>query len=422
MPPVVEELPNGLRVVTERFPHAKSVALGLWLIQGSRDEAESEGGMTHFCEHLLFKGTSNRHWREIATAINLMGGQFNAVTCTDWVKVYGHVIRKDLGDALTLIAEMFTDSLFPAEEVERERNVILEEIAMYEDIPDDLCQETFQQALMLPHPVGRPVIGTVESVGSFSRDRLANYWTRNLNPARMVLSIAGDLDEAECLRLATERLGHLTRGPIPASPLPPSAGASGQAVLNRDLEQINFAFGVLGPSRQSPDRFAWAAYDGILGSGMGSRLFDEVREKRGLAYGIGSSLNPLDHTGFLTISGSTRPESAALAIRVCLDEVAKLADSGPTGAEMETSIRQLERSHLLGMESLGLRTSLNGERLVHGIPYATSEEVVDRLHAITREEVVAAARQVQTSGPPAVCVVGPVRKAKGLKALLETLR
>jgi len=399
----------------------RSVAVGLWLIAGSRDEAPHEGGMTHFCEHLLFKGTPSRHWREIATAISLMGGQFNAVTCTDWVKVYGHVIRKDLPDALSLIADMFTRSAFPNEEVERERSVILEEIAMYEDIPDDLCQETFQQALMLPHPVGRPVIGTTDSVGGFTRDALAEYWQRHLNPASMILSIAGDVEEAECFRLAEQALGWLTPKPSNTRVEPPVKGAAGRAILSRPIEQINFAFGCVGPSRQSEDRWAWAAYDTILGAGMGSRLFDEVREKRGLAYGISSAINAMDHAGFLSIAGSTRPDTAALALQVCDEEVRKLAHDGLRPKELDTAIRQLERSHLLGMESLGLRNSLNGERLLHGIPYMTSDEVVARLHSITEAEVLAVAQQVVRSWPPAVCIVGPVRKAKGLQKTIDAM-
>lgn len=421
MTPRIETLANGLRIVTEVQQHARSTALGLWLVQGSRHEAESEAGMTHFCEHLLFKGTGDLHWRDIARRINIMGGHFNAVTCPDWVKVYGHVIRKDLPDALRLLAAMMTRSAFPAPEVERERNVILEEIAMYEDMPDDLCQEHFTRALMLPHPLGRPVIGSEQSVASFSRDMLADYWSRVLNPADMILSVAGDFDHDEVVRLAEEELGRLTPRAFSKTGLEPLLTHPRHSLLDRELEQVNFSFGFAGPSCQSPDRFIWAVYDTILGGGMGSRLFDEVREKRGLAYGIGSSINALDRAGYISVGGSTRPESAALALDVCMEEIAKLAAEGPNESELATAIQLIERSITIGQDSLGGRASTNGERLVYGIDYLSMEEVLERYASITPDDVQRVARQVLNAGPPAVCLVGPLEEAKGIEETLARM-
>jgi len=403
-----------MRIVLEPVASASTAAAGLWLAQGSRHEAPGENGMTHFAEHLLFKGTRRRHWAEIARAINLFGGHFNACTSSDWVKVYGTVIRRDLPEALDLLAEMFLDSTFPASEVTREREVILEEIAQYEDVPEDLCYEHYTQALLLPHPLGRPVIGTEELVSGFSAGALADYWNRVVTPRRMILSVAGAIDEAAVLEQAKRLFGGLTGGEPGQHGLDPVEGRRRRAMLDRDLEQVNFCLGVTGPKRQQEERFAWGIYDTILGGGMGSRLFDEVRERRGLAYSIGSSVTALHEAGYLTISGSTRPETAATAIEVCLEEVRKLAETGPTAEELATAKQQIERSHLLSLESLGLRTMVNGERELYATGHLTTEEVLARVAAVTPDEVTAIAREVVDFGEPALCLVGPVGKAKGV--------
>lgn len=415
MNPVVHALPNGFRVVAEHIPHANSVALGLWLMQGSRHEADDENGMTHFAEHLLFKGTPSRHWKEIAREINMLGGHFNACTSADWVKVYGSVISRDVAEALHLIADMMLRSHFPDEEVERERGVIIEEIAQYDDVPEDLCYERFTQALLLPHPVGRPVIGTEPLVEGFSRAALHEYWRRVLAPSRMILSAAGNFDEAALLALCQEEFGALDQPAGQQNGLQPVTGRHEHVAIDRDLEQISFAFGVTGPRRRQEERFAWALYDTILGGGMGSRLFDEVREKRGLAYSIGSSINAMHEAGYLMVSGSTRPETAALAMEICLREIQKIAADGPTERELVTAKQQLERSHLLSVESPGVRAGINGERELYGLPHQSSAEVLRLLDAVTLDEVRAVGRGVADYGAPSVCVVGPIKKAMGLE-------
>lgn len=413
--PTIHTLPNRFRVVAEHVPHVNSVSAGLWLAQGSRHEGALENGMTHFSEHLLFKGTPGRHWQQIAREINQLGGHFNAVTSTDWVKVYGHVISRDLPQTLRLMADMFLDSTFPEVEVKREREVILEEIAQYEDIPEDLCYELFTQALLLPHPVGRPVIGSAELVSSFTRTQLHEYWLSRLAPERMILSLVGNFEEPATLALVEELFGGLN---LPAQPLLGMDAAPGKResiALERDLEQVNFCFGVTGPKRGQDDRFAWSVYDTILGGGMGSRLFDEVRERRGLAYSIGSSINTMHEAGYMMVSGSTRPETADMAVQICREEIRKLADAGPEGHELDTARQQLERSHLLSIESLGLRASINGERALYGLPFLTTDELLRRIASVTKEDVQTIAREVEDFGEPAMCVVGPLKKSKKAK-------
>lgn len=412
-------LQNGVKLLMEKVDTARTASLSLWLGHGSRHEDEGQGGMTHFSEHLLFKGTATRAWKEISRISNELGGQFNAGTSTDWIKLYANVVGRDLPEAMGLLSEMFLQSTFPETEVERERSVILEEIAMYEDNPEDQCFEHFTQALLLPHPLGRPILGPEDLVESYTRSELLDYWQGALLPERMMISVAGDIDIDAFVELAEKHFGSLPprKSEQPGMTAPP--GAHNRALIDRDLEQVNFCFGTTGPVAGQPDRFAWSLYDTILGGGMGSRLFDEVRERRGLAYSIGSSLAAMHHSGYLMISGSTRAENAVEAVSICIEELRKLADTGPTGEEMETAKRQLERSHLLAMESLGVRVSVNAERELYGMEHMTSEQVVDRLYSVTTEEVTAIAKQVVSYGLPAACLVGPMKKVKGLDAVFE---
>ncbi len=416
--PVVQTLENGIRLVTQKMESARSVSLGVWLAQGSRDEAPRENGMTHFAEHMLFKGTGRSHWRDISRRMNILGGSFNACTSAEWVKLYGRVISRDLTPAMDLVEEMFLDSTFPEEEITREREVILEEIAMYEDVPEDLCFELYTQALLLPHPIGRPVIGTEELVSSFSADELRDYWKRVNVGDRMIISICGAFDDEELLALCRrfER--------IPASSgerqhgIGKAEGNNQVVVVDRDLEQVNFCLGMLGPTRHGDQRFAWALYDTILGGGMGSRLFDEVREKRGLAYSIGSSTTPMRDIGYLTISGSTRPDTATTAIKICLEEIEKLAAEGPADHEMDTARQQLERGHLLASESNGVMANINGEREIYGMTHLTPDEVLEKIAAVTSDDVQAVAKIITAYGKPAACLVGPLGDVPGIEEIL----
>ncbi|MCC6548009.1 insulinase family protein [Candidatus Sumerlaeota bacterium] len=419
--PKIHTLSNGLRVVCEARPHTQSVSFGICLAQGSRHEEDLQNGMTHFAEHLLFKGTPTHHWKEIASQTNLLGGHFNASTGADCVKLYGSVISRDLPDAFALLAGMFVQSHFPAEEVERERSVIIEEIAQYDDVPEDLCYERFTQALLLPHPVGRPVIGTAELVGGYSRDGLLDYWQKVLVPSRVIISAVGAFDESALLRDVEKFFGELRNTGADQQGLSFVDGGHGAVALDRDIEQVNFAFGVTGPDRHNPQRYAWSLYDTILGGGMGSRLFDEIREKRGLAYSIGSSINALYRCGYLMVSGSTRPETAAEAIEIGMDELRKLAADGPTASELNIAKRQLERSILLSLESNGVRAGVNGDRELYNMPHQTPEEVIALLEAVTIGEVQDVAREVVNFGQPAACLVGPLEQSPGLQGVLGGL-
>ncbi len=410
-------LDNGVRLLTQQVPYAKSVSIGVWLYQGSRHEFENEGGLTHFAEHMIFKGTESRHWEDIARETNLLGGNVNACTSTDWVKLYARVIRKDLPDTLALFSDMLLSSSFPESEVSREREVIQEEIAQYEDIPEDLSFENYTQALWLPHSIGRPVLGREEQVASYTRDHLESFWKKSLVPSRIVISATGDLSHDEILKLVNKHYGKLSANEQPQNGLDPVIGSHKHIYLDRDLEQVSFCLGVTGPKREAENRFAWAFYDMVLGGGMGSRLFDEVRERRGLAYAIGSSIATMKDAGYLSISGSTRPEYATEALSVCIDQIEKLAKEGPTDREMEVAHRQIERTQILAYESLGFINTINAERELYRSEVLTPEEILERLAAVTRADVHAIAKEVVDYGEPASCCVGPLEKSSNIQSL-----
>lgn len=411
--PLIHHLSNGVRIVMENVPGRRSVSSSITLSQGSRHETAEQNGMTHFCEHLVFKGTEQLHWKDISQRINQLGGQFNASTSTDNLKLYAMVIENDLGETLSLLSEMLLNSTFPDQEVVRERQVILEEIAMYDDMPEDLCFEHFSQALLLPHPIGRPVIGDTELVEGFQTQALRDYWQKSLAPERILISLAGSFDIDQTIAHCEKLFGGLSTKPSPQGGLDPLTGNSKKVILERDLEQVNFCFGVTGPTKRCEDRFAWVVYDAILGGGMGSRLFDEVREKKGLAYSIGSSLSTMHEAGYLMVSGSTRPEFAEAAIEICHHEINDLAQNGPKDEELETIKAQLARTHILSTESLNVRCSANGDRELYGLPHMTEEEVAEKLRKVSKDDITQIAQKVTAFGTPAMCLVGPVEEEKG---------
>lgn len=410
-PPEIVTLDNGFRIVLEPLAHTRTCAVALYVDYGSRDEQEHENGMTHFCEHLLFKGTSTMDWQRIARALNELGGRSNAWTSVDMVKLYASVIDSDVETAIDLLGAMMLDSTFPESEVERERGVILEEIAATEDNPEDLCFEEFTKALLLPHPVGRPIIGSPALVEGFTREALVAFWRERMAPERLLLSLAGAFDRGAVIAAARRLFGALSGPGIARRGMETMAPRSNRRLLERDLEQVNFCLGYPAPARQSRERFPWMVYDTILGGGMGSRLFDEVRERRGLAYSVGSALTSVHAGGWLTINCGTRPEHAITAMAICRDEVAKLAKDGPTASELAVARLQLERNHLLAYESLGVRCTANAERELYGLEFLDTQAVLDRLRAVTAEDVQRVARAVHDFGEPALSIVGPLEAA-----------
>ncbi len=404
------ELDNGARLLLDKRADSSSVAINFSVSKGSRHEPASHGGMTHFIEHMLFKGTPNRDLNQIAREINLQGGGMNASTSNDMVRLYTRVIAEDMPDAIDLLADMLLASSFPAKELERERGVILEEIAEYNDSPEDLCFDNFLQKLWMPHPLGRPILGTPESVSRFTHEDLNTYWQELLHPSNIIVSMAGalELDETEALLRR-----YFDRPALPSNPQPveaPAVGQPGRVVVNRDLEQVQFCLGCEAIKRTDPRRFAFVLLDLILGGGMGSRLFNEVREKRGLAYTIASNGHLTPTEGYQMIYGATTESNIDEVLDLCREQIALIATEAPTEEELETAKRQAIRSFLLSLESNMFHSARNCERELCDEYWLTDEEIVSRVRAVTGEELRALAEGMYAEREFTLSLVGPLEE------------
>lgn len=399
-------LASGLRVVTESLPHLRSVTVGAWVGSGGRDERAGEWGASHFLEHLLFKGTEERGAREIASAVESVGGEMNAFTTHEQTVFYVRVPDEHLELALDILADVLWRPAFRADEVESERQVILEEIAMRDDTPDDLVHDVFHGALFPHHPLGREVIGSNESIAGMARDAIAGYHRTHYRPANVVLAAAGNLTHERVVALCESRFP-AGDGDRPEREHGPPASAVPVAVVTRDTEQDHVVVGVRAFPALDPDRYALIVLNQALGGGMSSRLFQEIREQRGLAYSVYSYRAAYDDAGLLAVYAGTAPERVHETLE-CVDrELARLARDGLPAEEVEAA-----KGHLVGSLSMSLETSASRMRrigrseLVEGeVP--TLAEVVARVAAVTVDDVRRVVDRMLGEGGRTLAVVGP---------------
>jgi predicted Zn-dependent peptidase len=405
-------LPGGLRIVTEAMPTVRSVTVGIWVGVGSRDEAPSLAGASHYLEHLLFKGTRRRDAMTISAAIDAVGGEMNAFTSKEYTCFYARVLDSDLPLAVDMVCDLVTSSVIKAADVESERGVILEEIAMHEDDPTDMVHDQFAQVLFGTGPLGRPVLGSVESIESIGRSAIAGYYRRRYRPEDMVVAVAGNIDHASVVRLV--RAAFVTAGmadgeATPAGPrlgVQRAPGLGGVRVVRRTTEQANVVLGTPGMRRGDDRRFALGVLNAALGGGMSSRLFQEVREKRGLAYSVYSYHAQYADTGLFGIYAGCVPRKVDDVLAICREEVEKVTAHGITAEELERGKGQLRGSLVLGLEDTGSRMSRIGKaELVYG-DLLSVDTLIERINAVTLDEVSEVAADVLTA-TPTLAVVGP---------------
>ncbi len=407
-------LPGGLRVVTETLPAVRSVAFGIWAGVGSRDEDVLHAGATHYLEHLLFKGTGRRSALDISAAMDAVGGELNAFTAKEYTCYYARVLDEDLPLAIDVLCDMVTGSLLAPRDVDAERGVILEEIAMNEDDPADLVHEAFAARLFGDTPLGRPILGTVESINSIGRDRIAEHYRARYTPDNLVVAAAGSLDHDRVVELTRAAFGSLLSGD--AAPVPPrlsgpagaagAAGATGVRLVSRPVEQANLVLGCAGLARTDPRRFALGVLNAALGGGMSSRLFQEVREKRGLAYSVYSFSSQHADTGEWGIYAGCLPAKTEEVLAICREEIAKVIDAGLTDEELGRGKGQLRGSIVLGLEEPSSRMSRLGKSELVYPRLEPVEEILAEIEAVTHEQVRDVARLV-LGQPMALAVVGP---------------
>jgi predicted Zn-dependent peptidase len=406
-------LPGGLRILTEAVPTVRAATFGVWVGVGSRDEDASLAGATHYLEHLLFKGTERRDALEISAAIDAVGGEMNAFTAKEYTCYYARVLDTDLPLAIDVVCDMVTSSLVKDADVDNERGVILEEIAMHEDDPGDVVHDAFAAALLGDSPLGRPILGTVASIEALSRDAIAGYYHREYNQAQMVVAAAGNLDHDEVVRVVTGAFAAGDRRSVGhAKPMGPRIGevqllpSGGVRLLTRPTEQANLVLGMPGVPRTDDRRFTLGVLNAALGGGMSSRLFQEIREKRGLAYSVYSFASHYADLGMFGVYAGCLPKKVDQVLDICRAELAAVAEHGITEDELARGIGQLRGSLVLGLEDTGSRMSRLGKsELVYG-ELLSVEEILAKIGAVTLDDVRVLAGEV-LAAKPTLAVIGP---------------
>jgi len=417
-------LPGGLRVVTEYIPSVRSASVGVWVGVGSRDEGSSVAGAAHFLEHLLFKSTPTRSAVEIAQAVDAVGGELNAFTAREHTCYYAHVLDSDVDLAIDLVADVVLRGSCAVEDVELERAVVLEEIAMRDDDPEDTLGDVFLSAVFGAHPVGRPVIGSVASVSTMTRSQLHSFHIRRYTPERMVVAVAGNIDHDEVVGLVREHFGaHLTRG---RSAIPPRKGTgrvTGQPsveVVNRDAEQTHLSLGVRVPGRHWKHRWALSVLNTALGGGLSSRLFQQIRETRGLAYSVYSTVDTFSDTGALSVYAACLPERFGEVARVTTDVLETVARDGITEGECRIAKGSLSGGLVLGLEDSGSRMNRIGRSELNFGEHRSIDKTLELINEVTLEEVNAVARKLLTRQYGAA-ILGPYRTKKSLPQPLRAI-
>ncbi|NGP06196.1 insulinase family protein [Rhodococcus sp. 14C212] len=417
-------LPGGLRVVTEHVPGVRSAAVGVWVGVGSRDEQPSVAGAAHFLEHLLFKATPTRTALDIAELVDGVGGELNAFTAKEHTCFYAHVLDDDLPLAVDLVADVVLRGRCRSADVDVERQVVLEEIAMRDDDPEDLLGDAFLTALYGDHPIGRPIIGSVESIEAMTRTQLHSFHVRRYTPDRMVVAVAGNVDHDHTVELVRRAFaGHLDPATIAA---PRREGSlrlrttPTLSITDRDGEQAHLAVGVRSFGRHDPRRWALSVLNAAVGGGLSSRLFQEIREKRGLAYSVYSGVDTFADTGAFSVYAGCQPENLGEVAALVREVLADVAENGVTEAECARAKGSLRGALVLGLEDTGARMNRIGRsELSYGTHWSVTE-TLERISSVSAAEVRAVAGEL-LHRPFAAAVAGPYRRPRDLPASVRVL-
>jgi predicted Zn-dependent peptidase len=407
-------LPSGLRIVTEQMVGTRSASIGVWVNVGSRDETPALHGCSHFLEHLLFKGTPERTAMDISVALDAVGGEFNAFTTKEYTVFHARVLDEDLGTAVDVLGDMVTASTITEADVEAERDVILDEIAMHDDDPDDVVHNLFAHQAWGDTPLGRPIAGTDASITAMTRAQVHRFYRRHYTPGNMVVSVAGNVDHADVVRQVKRAFGRQGFLEGEAPPTPPAQSERARKVhpgvvrTVRPQEQVNLVLGVKGMTRTDPRRYALGVLNTALGGGTSSRMFQEVREHRGLAYSVYSFATHHADAGVVGVSVGCLPGKYDAVLETVRGELAKVAADGITEEELQRGKGQLKGGLLLGLEDSASRMSRIGKAELVYDELLTIDEVVRRIEAVTLADVATLARDLFTQ-PEMLAVVGPAK-------------
>jgi predicted Zn-dependent peptidase len=400
----ITSLPSGLVVVTDEMAQLETASLGVWVGAGSRDERPDEHGISHLLEHMAFKGTSRRSARQIAEEIEAVGGDLNAATSIETTAYYARVLRADVPLALDVLSDILTDPSFDADELRREQNVIVQEIGAAEDTPDDLIWDKLQEVAFAGQPIGRSILGTPATVRSFDRTRLAGYLTRNYRGPDIVIAAAGAVDHKAVVS-QVERC--FARFAGPAAPAPePARFIGGSHIEARELEQVHIALAMQGLPQRDPNLYSLQVFTNVLGGGMSSRLFQEVREQRGLCYTIYTFHSPYSDNGVFGLYAGTDAADVDELMRVVVDEITAAAEH-VNEAEIGRAKAQMKAGLLMALESSSARAEQLARQIINWGRPIPLDEIVAKVEAVTVESARAAGRALITRGRPAVAALGP---------------
>ena len=411
-------LDNGLTVITECMDTVRSVSLGVWFKVGSRDESDEQQGISHFMEHMMFKGTEKRDAFAISQDFESIGAEQNAFTSKEYTCYFSRFVDDKLPRIMEILGDMVTSSLFEQTAINSEREVVIEEIARSEDTPDDYIFELFSQAFYPTHALGRPIIGTRDVVGSFMHDDCVDYRTRHYHANNCVVTACGNLDHAELVTLCEKHLSSLPKGRRNSRDVVNPEPREPYALLKKDTEQAHIIFGMPGISLGDDDRFAGALLDTALGGGMSSRLFQEIREKRGLAYAIYASTMPYCGAGQFFVYAGTRPSNISEVLSIIKHEIQEACKSGLTAEELER-VREYVIGHIvLSTESTSQRMLRLGKSLISDIELLSLDEIIEQYRKVSLADITRVAERVLTL-EPTIAIISPLEEKKLHKTLLQ---
>ncbi len=400
-------LPNGIRVVTERMPHVRSVAIGVWVETGSRHEPEARSGISHFIEHLVFKGTESRTAEEIARVVDSAGGQMDAFTSKEHTCFYINILDRHLPLAVDLLSDILLHARFAAEDIEREKTVVLQEFRMVEDTPEDLIHDLFARRVWPDHPLGRPILGSKDVILGLGREAILAHFVEEYCPAKITIAAAGRVDHDELVELLAPRFEGFQRLPVSRDGLPP-VPAPGVEVVAKPLEQVHFLLGLPGLHHTAAERYALYLLNTVMGGSLSSRLFQEVRERQGLVYSIYSGSAAFRDAGLLYIYAGTEAAHFPKVLRLTLDELAKLLDKGITEDELVRSKEHLKGNLMLSLESTSSRMNRLAKQELYFGQFFSLDEILAAVDAVTVEEVQRLIERLIVERDLSLVALGPV--------------
>ncbi len=396
-------LPNGLRVVGEKLTHVRSCTVGVWVKVGSMNEAPEENGMSHFIEHMVFKGTTNRSAREIAEEMDMVGGQLNAFTSKECTCYYAKVTDDELKTAVDILSDLALRPVFDEKELNKERGVVLEEIAMVEDTPDDLVHELLSDA-QYSGSLRYPILGPGKLIRQYSREDMVRYWARHYVPQNMVLAIAGNYDWEPFLDMVNTYFDVFPNQKGEEAPFEPQHFVSGRKAKNKDTEQLHICLGFPGIESDCDDIYPLSVFNNALGGGMSSRLFQRIREELGMAYSVYTYPSSYRGVGSFNVYAGTNPENGETVIRELQEQMALFLQEGMTEKEFKSAKAQLRGGFLLGLESSSGRMQSLGRGMLLFNKTRSPEEVIQKIDAVTIEDTMALAKKILSASPSAAIV------------------